>query len=92
MRELVSDKIDGWPEESSSLSADDWFKHLPKRGSFGGDLYDRSQLDSLLTELSVHGVELHPDADQFLAERGIAGGFHAIGPGKAKFYIKAYAT
>jgi hypothetical protein len=80
------------PMRKDDLPADNWWEHMPVRGSFGGDLYDRSKLDALEGELAQHGVILHRDADEFLGERGIAGGFHAIGPNKGAMYLKSNAT
>jgi len=87
--------VDGAPGDSSeALNADDWFLNLPPRGSFGGELYDKSQLDSLEQELAAHGVELMRDADEFLASvrGGIGAGFQAKGPGKGEMYLKSNAT
>ena len=85
--------MDAEPEEGT-LSAADWFLNLPPRGSFGGELYDKNQLDSLEKKLAAHGVELMRDADEFLASvrGGIGAGFQAKGPGKGEMYLKSNAT
>ena len=76
------------------LSADDWFSHMPPRGSFGGELFDKSQLGDLDKELAAHGVELVRDAEAFLSSvrGGISAGFQALEPGKGKLYLKSNAT
>ena len=76
------------------LSADDWFQHIRRPGSFDGELYDANKLDGLEKDLSAHGVKLERDADRLLASirGGIAAGFQALGPGKGVMYLKSNAT
>ncbi len=85
--------VDAAPADGD-LSADDWFLHINRPGSFDGDLYDSNKLDGLEKDLAVHGVTLERDADRFLASirGGIAAGFQALGPGKGVMYLKSNAT
>ena len=85
--------VDAAPADGE-LSAEDWFLHIRRPGSFDGELYDANKLDDLEKDLSAHGVKLERDADRFLASirGGIAAGFQALGPGKGVMYLKSNAT